>query len=90
MTLETLLIETSMTIYILSEPISIIKILGKNKISQNILAILALILKSGIVHGNLLCNEMCHDVAMSKQWPGNMCFCIMIRGTSTDFTKYME
>ena len=56
-----------MTINILSEPISITEILDKQKIGENKHAILALILKSGIVHNrNLLYNEMCSDVAVSK------------------------
>ena len=53
-----------MIIYMLSEPILITEIADK-KISKNRHAILALILKSGIVHNrNLLSNEMCHDIAM--------------------------
>ena len=63
-----------MTIYIKSEPISITKILDKSKINQNKRAILALILKSVTVNNRNLCNEMRHDVAMSKQWPVSTCF----------------
>ena len=56
-----------MTFYILSEPISITEIFDEYKIIQNRHAVLALILKSEIVHNrNLLCNEMCRDIAMSK------------------------
>ena len=80
-----------MTIHILSEPISITEILGKYITSQNILAILALILKSGIVHNrNLLCNEMCRDVAVSKQWQDACVSASKSEGTSADFAKYMD
>ena len=71
-----------MTAYILSEPISITETFDKYKISENRHAVLALILKSGIVHNrNLLCrpNEMCREVAVSKQCRKIPCFCIMIR-----------
>ena len=81
-----------MTIYILSESILITETLDKYKISQDRCAILALILKSSIVHNrNLLCNEICCDVAtvclkmaethISESWSEE---------TITDFAKFMD
>ena len=71
---QTFLIETSMTIYTLSEPISITEILDRYKINQDRYAILALIMKSGFVqYHKLLPNEMFLDVIMSKHC-GHPCY----------------
>ena len=68
MVLATLLIEMGMTNYILLEPVAITEIFDKYKLSQNRHEIFVIILISRVIYNrNLLCTELCRDVAMSKQ-----------------------
>ena len=75
MILEIILIEMNMTISNWSEPISIIEILDKWKISQNRYSIFALILNSRIVH---TCNYSCVFGKRNYRVLVRVCVCVCL------------